>query len=109
MNIVTHSSGVITPKECVNHVTTPVTNVLDLKSTDVLNVSKIDIYIKEDVNLNAQISSGLTIKPKLVNLVSIHVKNVSDQLMMNVILVTLVTSYSILLVLPIVVLKNGTT
>jgi hypothetical protein len=95
IKIVECTSGLMMLKENVNLVTNTVLVVLDLKTTDVVDVSQVDIYSKENVYLNVQIT---TMKPSMVNTdlvnhVPAHVKNVSDQMLTNVKPVVLVPSY----------------
>jgi hypothetical protein len=82
-------------KENVNLVTNTVLVVLDLKIIDVVDVSQVDIYSKENVYLNVQITimKPSMVNTDLVNHVPAHVKNVSDQMLTNVKPVVLVPSY----------------
>lgn len=54
IKIVECTSGLMMLKENVNLVTKPVLVVLDLKTTDVVVVSQVDTYSKENVYLNVQ-------------------------------------------------------
>jgi hypothetical protein len=95
IKIVECTSGLMMLKENVNLVTKPVLVVLDLKTTDVVDVSQVDIYSKENVYLNVQITimKPSMVNTDLVNHVPAHVKNVSDQMLTNVKPVVLVPSY----------------
>lgn len=95
IKIVECTSGLMMLKENVNLVTNTVLVVLDLKTTDVVDVSQVDIYSKENVYLNVQITimKPSMVNTDLVNHVPAHVKNVSDQMLTNVKPVVLVPSY----------------
>jgi hypothetical protein len=95
IKIVECTSGLMMLKENVNLVTNTVLVVLDLKTIDVVDVSQVDIYSKENVYLNVQITimKPSMVNTDLVNHVPAHVKNVSDQMLTNVKPVVLVPSY----------------
>jgi hypothetical protein len=95
IKIVVSASGLMMLKENVKTVTKPVPVVLYLKTTDVVVVSQVDTYMKDNVSLNVQITSSpkLTLNIEPVNHVPVHVNIVLLMITVTVNLVVKVLSY----------------